>query len=291
MNHRLTVSTHELWNIYKKCGPHVKGKIHVSKLYSLGRLYVDSEEDVYKIICLLDPNRKGLLGFKEFAVGVRKILTGEHLERDSMMSPISVSSEEPSSVVVPQQQRRSHLNGVPGGAVGNGEGASPHPQYELSPPDSPRPAEKSQCSSLSDGESFECYGEGGDVDLDTGPPLGTNSNSRQNDSTNQSPLNVGIKRHTWLRTSLRRSPPSHQENLPNRRWGSFRHAGKRQLGSNALASQLYRSSSFNSSGRSSTCDTADDMYSDASLEEDVLDLNHKVGNKLYIDFVSCAYKV
>nr|CAD7194393.1 unnamed protein product [Timema douglasi] len=45
----------------------------------------------------------------------------------------------------------------------------------------------------------------------------------------------------------------------------------------SLSSQLYRSSSFNSSGRSSTCDTADDMYSDVSLEEDVLDLNHKRG--------------
>lgn len=44
-----------------------------------------------------------------------------------------------------------------------------------------------------------------------------------------------------------------------------------------FCSQLYRSSSFNSSGRSSTCDTADDMYSDASLEEDVHDLHHKVG--------------
>lgn len=43
-----------------------------------------------------------------------------------------------------------------------------------------------------------------------------------------------------------------------------------------IYSQLYRSSSFNSSGRSSTCDTADDMYSDASLEEDVHDLHHKV---------------
>lgn len=41
-------------------------------------------------------------------------------------------------------------------------------------------------------------------------------------------------------------------------------------------SQLYRSSSFNSSGRSSTCDTTDDMYSDASLEEDVQDLQKKV---------------
>lgn len=39
---------------------------------------------------------------------------------------------------------------------------------------------------------------------------------------------------------------------------------------------MYRSSSFNSSGRSSNSDIVDDMYSDASLEEDVLHLNHKV---------------
>lgn len=40
-------------------------------------------------------------------------------------------------------------------------------------------------------------------------------------------------------------------------------------------SHLYRSSSFNSSGRSSNCDTTEDMYSDVSLE-DVPDLNHKL---------------
>uniref|UniRef100_A0A182QIS2 Uncharacterized protein n=1 Tax=Anopheles farauti TaxID=69004 RepID=A0A182QIS2_9DIPT len=52
---------------------------------------------------------------------------------------------------------------------------------------------------------------------------------------------------------------------------SMSSSGKRQLGSNALA----KSSSFNSSGRSSNCDTAEDMYSDVSLE-DVQDINHKV---------------
>lgn len=44
-------------------------------------------------------------------------------------------------------------------------------------------------------------------------------------------------------------------------------------------SQLYRSSSFNSSGRSSNCDTTEDMYSDVSLE-DVQDLNHKVNIRI-----------
>ncbi|XP_050067201.1 rab11 family-interacting protein 4B isoform X12 [Anopheles maculipalpis] len=58
-------------------------------------------------------------------------------------------------------------------------------------------------------------------------------------------------------------------------YNNARNSGKRQLGSNALANHLYRSSSFNSSGRSSNCDTAEDMYSDVSLE-DVQDINHKL---------------
>nr|CAD7395036.1 unnamed protein product [Timema cristinae] len=144
---------------------------------------------------------------------------------------------------------------------------------------SPDPHGKSQCSSMSDGENYECYGNGVELDLDPDTPhphpAQINISNGGRESRCRSPSSLGLTRNTWLRTSLRRSPPSHQENLPNRKWGSFRHSGKR-LGSNALASQLYRSSSFNSSGRSSTCDTADDMYSDVSLEEDVLDLNHKV---------------
>ncbi|XP_040170507.1 rab11 family-interacting protein 4B isoform X12 [Anopheles arabiensis] len=121
-------------------------------------------------------------------------------------------------------------------------GTSPVPS---SPPSTDAP--KSQCSSLSDGESFECYGdndisisETGGVDLELAPHLNSTT--------------VG-----------------HNDNLPNRRWGSMKHTGKRQLGSNALA----KSSSFNSSGRSSNCDTAEDMYSDVSLE-DVQDINHKL---------------
>lgn len=58
-----------------------------------------------------------------------------------------------------------------------------------------------------------------------------------------------------------------------------------------IYSQLYRSSSFNSSGRSSTCDTADDMYSDASLEEDVHDLHHKVKRIDVFGFVVAKFKI
>ncbi|XP_058126013.1 rab11 family-interacting protein 4 isoform X5 [Anopheles coustani] len=147
-----------------------------------------------------------------------------------------------------------------------------------SPPSTDAP--KSQCSSLSDGESFECYGdndisisEAGGVDLELAPHLNSTTIGESNGSNASNPNNNtgGITRHSWSRTSLRGAPKSHNENLPNRRWGSMRHSGKRQLGSNALA----KSSSFNSSGRSSNCDTAEDMYSDVSTE-DVLDINHRL---------------
>ncbi|XP_049543716.1 rab11 family-interacting protein 4B isoform X6 [Anopheles darlingi] len=156
-------------------------------------------------------------------------------------------------------------------------GSSPVPS---SPPSTDAP--KSQCSSLSDGESFECYGdisisEGGGVDLELAPHLNSTTigESRKPPTDNSNGGGGGINRHSWSRTSLRGAPKSQNENLPNRRWGSMRHSGKRQLGSNALANHLYRSSSFNSSGRSSNCDTAEDMYSDVSLE-DVQDINHKL---------------
>ncbi|XP_060534741.1 rab11 family-interacting protein 4 isoform X2 [Cylas formicarius] len=144
------------------------------------------------------------------------------------------------------------------------------PHFELTAASPNGDQNASQCSSLSDGENFEWSG----VAEETNGNVALARNNNNLVVAGSSPS--GINRNTWLRTSLRRSSPSNPDSLPNRRWGSFRHTARRQnLGSNALASQLYRSSSFNSSGRSSTCDTTDDMYSDASLEEDVHDLHHK----------------
>ncbi|EAU77162.2 AGAP010446-PA, partial [Anopheles gambiae str. PEST] len=107
-------------------------------------------------------------------------------------------------------------------------GTSPVPS---SPPSTDAP--KSQCSSLSDGESFECYGdndisisETGGVDLELAPHLNSttvgivmfnkcmsyffvlclcwyNSESNGNPSAAS---NSGITRHSWSRTSLRGAP-------------------------------------------------------------------------------------
>ncbi|XP_017780920.1 PREDICTED: rab11 family-interacting protein 4A isoform X5 [Nicrophorus vespilloides] len=247
------VSMKQLVDVFKICDPKGTGKVRIEYLLELATLYDnDGSKDLASILLQLDARGSGTLTFREFSYGIRAILRQRYFQericalKDSMMSPITAAPAE------------SHLeNGGGGGVVSAG---SEDPRFILSPPDSPRATgqTKSQCSSLSDGENYESYGEGPDIDADSGI-----ANERHHGDRIRSPLNnPAISRHSWLRTSLRRSPTS---------------AGKRQqLGSNALASQLYRSSSFNSSGRSSTCDTADDMYSDASLEEDVLDLNHKV---------------
>ncbi|XP_055691808.1 rab11 family-interacting protein 3 isoform X3 [Lutzomyia longipalpis] len=174
-----------------------------------------------------------------------------------MMSP------SPSVGKSTKHQRPTFLISVTGDEVDSSPVSSSSPSTD---------APKSQCSSLSegDGESFECYGEneildGGGVDLELTPHVSSNHTGEEH----------AISRHTWSRSSLRRAPKSNQDANSIRRWGSMRHSGRRQLGSNALASHLYRSASFNSSGRSSNCDNTEDMYSDVSLD-DVQDLNHKL---------------
>ncbi|XP_043065557.1 rab11 family-interacting protein 4B isoform X4 [Drosophila bipectinata] len=185
--------------------------------------------------------------------------------------------------------------------------SSPTPS---SPPSSTAGVAKSQCSSLSDGESFEGYGENeypsqlregrssnSNANNNSNNILNNNNNNNlsvdnhsghSNDGNNNLNGSTGIEldlaphagsstpqdddelnimpRDNWARRSLRRTPTSNPDSLSQRRWGSMRHSGRRQISSNALASQLYRSSSFNSSGRSSNCDTTEDMYSDISLD-------------------------
>ncbi|XP_014483444.1 PREDICTED: rab11 family-interacting protein 4A [Dinoponera quadriceps] len=112
-------------------------------------------------------------------------------------------------------------------------------------------------------ESYEGFGSvEGDADDGPDSPGGSSSAPSPTGTSRRNPRspNSTVGRHSWLRTSLRRTPPC---------------SGRKRLSSNALASQLYRSGSFNSSGMGSNYDPADDVYSDVSLE-DVMDLSHKV---------------
>ncbi|XP_037952623.1 uncharacterized protein LOC119683086 [Teleopsis dalmanni] len=131
-----------------------------------------------------------------------------------------------------------------------------------SPPSSSGQA-KSQCSSLSDGESFEGYGENvngslrhtanGSANVDDnlnetgGVELQLSRFTPQsNSSTNNDDDLDMIPRDSWARRSLRRAPTSNPESLQHRRWGSMRHSGRRQLGSNALASKIAEMSYYQS---------------------------------------------
>nr|XP_015833301.1 PREDICTED: rab11 family-interacting protein 4A isoform X4 [Tribolium castaneum] len=289
------LSVKDLMTVFRLCDPDRTGRIKIDYLQELAHSFTpqtDHRQEINNILDELDPNGYGTLSFKEFCSGVRAIrrrqkiqerkyslrkLKGETLCAQAPHHHRQILPTSDSSVRfhIAAESMMSPTTAATDSTMGNGS-AGPEPSFLLNPPDSPRPAEqsKSQCSSLSDGENYEWNGEGVDIDADSG----ISSDRNLGDGIRTRSPSSGINRHTWLRTSLRRTSSSNPDNLPNRRWGSFRHNGKRQLGSNALASdysQLYRSSSFNSSGRSSTCDTADDMYSDASLEEDVHDLHHK----------------
>ncbi|OXU25545.1 hypothetical protein TSAR_011247 [Trichomalopsis sarcophagae] len=137
-----------------------------------------------------------------------------------------------------------------------------HATLERQQPSSPAANPNISNLAADDEERYEAFGVIDDADSPQGsgspaasPIAGANPNRNP-----RSPNSMLLGRHTWLRTSLGRSPAG---------------ANRKRLSSNALASQLYRSSSFNSSGRGSICDTADDVYSDVSLEDDVIDLNHR----------------
>ncbi|CAL4061602.1 unnamed protein product, partial [Meganyctiphanes norvegica] len=189
-------------------------------------------------------------------------------------------------IILEDTHTQGSLVGLPNGRMPSSERVSP---FSLNDVDldsalggstaSPESTRKSHsgCSSMSDREeeNFECYGEAEDIECDSDSArIGDDLDGSIRSPPHSLPPNNFNRRNSWVRRSLRGSPSSTQEKLvAPRRWGSFRHTPKR-VGGTAVASQLYRTSSF-SSGRSSQADQ-EDMYSDASLEDDVLDLNHKV---------------
>ncbi|XP_023704902.1 rab11 family-interacting protein 4A isoform X2 [Cryptotermes secundus] len=289
-----TINRQQLRDVFALCDPEGTGFVSLEHLLQLGRTHCDGSDskDVECVLRQLDPEHRGVLGYPDFCRGVFSILRSQrklqqrHVGSETMMAPSVYQPQQhdhlvasnvghkqsplpPPSFVLTSSSREEESPGSPHSLI-----MADDVDSAIGDSGSPDMNGKSQCSSMSDGENYECYGEGVELELEN---TSVNTGDRPGTGCRSPTSNLGLTRNTWLRTSLRRTPPSpqHQEVSSHRRWGSFRHPGKR-LGSNALASQLYRSSSFNSSGRSSTCDTADDIYSDVSLEEDVIDLNHKV---------------
>ncbi|XP_069688115.1 rab11 family-interacting protein 4 isoform X4 [Periplaneta americana] len=238
-NRTWTINRQQLRDVFALCDPEGTGFVSLDHLLQLGRAHCGGSDskDVERVLRQLDPERRGVLGYPDFCRGVFSILRAQRQQQ---------KQEQQQQQLQQQLQRR----------VGSETMMAPsvyHQQQNGTQQQSPPPPPPSFVLTSSSREE-EAPGSPHSLIMtdDVDSALGGSASPDINGKS-----------------------PQHQEVSSHRRWGSFRHSGKR-LGSNALASQLYRSSSFNSSGRSSTCDTADDMYSDVSLEEDVIDLNHKV---------------
>ncbi|XP_014243025.1 rab11 family-interacting protein 4B-like isoform X2 [Cimex lectularius] len=236
----LALGPEELQGVLQICDPASSGFVSMEYFTQLARDHYDNQVEADKLVNQLDTRGRAFISYAEFCAAVNAILKDSDIQdtsgnevtkekkggTDRMMAP-SVGQRAPPTI---DDQSNGQVNGE---------------------------------ASVSDGESYESYGQ---MDI-------YNSSPNQSDGVIRAPNGSTLRRNTWLRSSLKRSSNNH-ENLPNRRWGSFRQTSGKRVG-NAVSS-LNRSSSFNSSGRSSACDTADDVYSDVSLEEEVLDLNHKV---------------
>ncbi|RZF35888.1 hypothetical protein LSTR_LSTR013169 [Laodelphax striatellus] len=208
----------QLRRVFALCDPRGTGLVSVEHLAALASQYTNDKEDAANIIRTLDPKGRGHLTYKQFSIAVNSLLLQSGGGQSTMMAP--------------SVDRRDLAAGIATNNNNNNNGVVDDVTLSSSGPES-NGKENSRCSSLSDGESYECFGEG---DMDTSSP---SSQPPSGDGAIRSPSSNSLRRNTWQRTSLRRTTPSNNhENLPNRRWGSFRQTSGKRLGSNALASSI-----------------------------------------------------
>ncbi|XP_071513649.1 rab11 family-interacting protein 4B isoform X8 [Panulirus ornatus] len=246
----------QLRQVFEVCDVENRGTIRISHLLQLaGEHFGSSQNSVTSAVASLGVTGDAIT-FPQFCDVVATILTGHGVSEDASVARQGdvvdgIGCSRHTDPVAVRQRKYGYLvasSASPVARMPGDDRGSPSSLTDLdsalggstASPDSTRKTH-SGCSSMSDREeeNFECYGEADDIDCDS-------------DSARMG---------------------AQEKIIAPRRWASFRHAPKR-VGGTAVASQLYRTSSF-SSGRSSAADQ-EDMYSDASLEDDVLDLNHKV---------------
>ncbi|XP_032790351.2 rab11 family-interacting protein 4 isoform X2 [Daphnia magna] len=301
-----------LRRVFQMCDVQRRGHISIDDLLELGQSYLGQHtKDLADALRSLDPLGDGTLTFDEFCRGVGSIIQQSPTEgatsRDltsftSSSSPTkrsrtlidwseltmplatdagdhSTAAEAAHLIVNDEDILLTSVDGSVAGKRRNSSSDEVDSGYSKSssPTDSaPTAGSVSGCSSMSEREiSFEGYGEA-DHSIENGTPSDADANPV--------PQLIG-NRANWmngmLRNSLRRSDyNSHGDGAFGRRYGSLRLPSKRGVGlaagSNALASQLYSKNVNNASSRNSNGGDNEDFCSDASLEDDVVDLGHKV---------------
>ncbi|XP_076312145.1 rab11 family-interacting protein 4A-like isoform X2 [Tachypleus tridentatus] len=291
-----------LQEVFDVCDEENLGYLSLRKLTELGYKYFGgSEEDMVQLIQCLDPRGQGFVSFPDFCKGVTSVLRHQNgyneladvgdnswydkntyslkpnsvqatlvpATNDCVMSQDELTPTSTSTLVTDTKSTVASSNDITGRLLGFEDKRS------------------SPTFSFSDGEErYECYGEGDDPENEINesgiylevngsykPSLSSDSfrstssaGSTGSGGRTRSHHSSNFQHNTWLRSSLRRASGS-----------------SKRLSSNALASQLFRSGTPNShaqpsnSRRSSiSCDSTEDMYTDMSLEDDVMDLNQKV---------------
>nr|CAH0101919.1 unnamed protein product [Daphnia galeata] len=288
-----------LRRVFQMCDVQRRGHISIDDLLELGQSYLGQDtKDLADALRSLDPLGDGTLTFDEFCRGVGSIIQQSPAEgansRDLTSSTSSPTKRSRtlidwSELTMPlvtdaggdhstlsTETAAAHLvvndedillasvdGSLTGGKRRNSSSDEVDSGYSKSstPTDSaPTTGSVSGCSSMSEREiSFEGYGEA-DHSIENGTPSDADANPV--------PQMIG-NRANWMNGMLRNSLRRSDYNSPGKRGVGL------AAGSNALASQLYSKNVNNTSSRSSNGGDNEDFCSDASLEDDVVDLGHK----------------
>ncbi|XP_021920053.1 rab11 family-interacting protein 4-like isoform X5 [Zootermopsis nevadensis] len=207
-NRTWTINRKQLRAVFALCDPEGTGFVSLEHILQLGRAHCSGSDskDVERVLRQLDPERRGVLGYPDFCRGVFSILRPQHQQRrhvgnETMMAP---------SVYQPQQQEEL--------MAPNGEQL----QSPLTPPSFVLTSSSREAESPGSPHSLIMAD---DVDSALGGSASPDINGKRDGAGSgcRSPTsNLGLTRNTWLRTSLRRTSPQHQEVSSHRRWGSFR---------------------------------------------------------------------
>ncbi|XP_076345306.1 rab11 family-interacting protein 4A-like isoform X3 [Tachypleus tridentatus] len=239
-----------LRNVFDVCDEKNLGYISLENLKELGLKYIGgSEEDMVQLIHSLDARGEGIVTFPEFCKGVTSLLryqSGYNVNVEDDESPnntnlyLSRQAGASNSISISQDE----LTALQDSLLLGGESVA-----ECSDVSGHSTAfEDKRISSFTgcgdEEEQFQCSGE------------------REDPETDINESGIYLESNGSYKPSL----------SSGKIWSS-----------NALACQLHRGGASNgdvlpsNSRRSSmSCDSAEDMYTDMSLEDDVMDLNQKV---------------
>uniref|UniRef100_T1JCU2 FIP-RBD domain-containing protein n=1 Tax=Strigamia maritima TaxID=126957 RepID=T1JCU2_STRMM len=248
----------QLRTVFDLCDETKRGFITRQQFDNLSKKYFGTDDTLE---CLFHPGNSGVIEFDDFCRGVSSIVNSQVKTNDveelityegteQSLDGVSCATYNEYDVADLDDVMNSQLRNNDNEGSQDGDSAiEVAPVASLGSPDSDR----KNLLNLSDNEEkFECFG---DSRWETDEKMPPNCDSSPERNRLHQPFR---QRNMWIRNSLRRSPSE-----------------KKQMSLNSRSGHVNRSSSFNSSRRSSSCDS-DEMNGDFAVEDDVYDLREKI---------------